>query len=427
MPNVAAALLWTTASILGSGEVPGYPGSAKCGLRPDPPPGMPDYVAMVDEVVVGPLSDLDEEVADRLHTVAIVCWRFLAEHYGLHDPPARRGAAFGLTRDWIADKERAIAAGAKALAASQERYRARHGVYADRIELLTDHTLPTPLHASVFRTPRGWWGRVDFDPGWSAHIPLGRADIACYVFAGEFPAEWPAVLAPGAPPAEAGQPRCRRGRWLEKANPATAFERIDHAVPGEVFKCAPRAVGDSPPPDAVVMLDWEVLATPPSEWDPRAHDIAHQRIICWRWIERMLGIRVRHGVIHALTKAGLETLRGEGYAALEALVAAQDRHRTRHGAFAERLEDLAGYGTPDFLEVRMIGAQDGWVARARAVFSWTGWLLPGSLADVECHAFGGAGTGDWETVGAERHGSLTEGRPACIEPKPASDPGSGGG
>lgn len=156
------------------------------------------------------------------------------------------------------------------------------------------------------------------------------------------------------------------------ASPAGGF------VPsGDEFKCGLRPGGDPGMPEVVILLDHEVYDGEPDDLMALADDIAYLEVVCWRWIELNYGVKVRSGGSYVLTKGWIEQTRKDRIGALEALVAAQDRHRERTGEFAARIEELADfgalsdYGLPSFLVIDLSRTGEGWQAWLEPKSDWS--------------------------------------------------------
>lgn len=187
------------------------------------------------------------------------------------------------------------------------------------------------------------------------------------------------------------------------------------------FKCGARPGGDPGMPNSVVLLDHEVYDGDVNELVRRSDEIASVEIVCWRWIELNYGVKVRGGGSHVLTKGWIEQTRKDRIAALEALVAAQDRHRERTGQYAGRIEELADfgalsdYGLPYYLVLNLSGTGDGWQARLEPKEDWSvGNHVPMSPI-YRCFAFAGKVPAKWEKMRRDGEPGPAERKPECFE------------
>lgn len=221
------------------------------------------------------------------------------------------------------------------------------------------------------------------------------------------------------------------------AIPTGVFERSS-----DVLKCPSRVGGDPNMPASVILLDNEVFEGEPEDlypWVSRESDKvtrpARERetgaaddyeplhsleVVCWRWVEANYEIRVRQGASYTLTKKWVERTRHDRIAALEAVVAAQDRHREQTGAYTADVEDLpgfgalSGYGLPGHLQLDLTRAGDGWTARLVPEEGWSTGPYTRMKPLYDCFAFAGEAPAEWEAMAAEQQAALTERQPVCF-------------
>lgn len=201
------------------------------------------------------------------------------------------------------------------------------------------------------------------------------------------------------------------------ASPAGGF------VPsGDELKCGIRPGAEPGMPDGVTLLDHEVYDGDVNDLMAMSDDIAFLAVVCWRWVELNYGVRVRVGGSHVLTKAWIERTRGDRIAALEALVAAQDRHRERTGRYASRIEELADfgalsdYGLPSFLVVDLNGGGDAWNARLEPKPDWSVGNHERVNPVYRCFAFAGEVPAGWDEMRRGGEPGPRAREPACYKP-----------
>lgn len=190
------------------------------------------------------------------------------------------------------------------------------------------------------------------------------------------------------------------------------------------FKCAPRVGGDPGMPETAIIIDHEPFEGDVSSWfEDHEDDVYWGEIVCWRWVEEHLGIRIRQGATYVLTRKWVEDTLQAGIASLEALIAAQDRYHRAHGSFADDLRFLSGfgafssYGLPEYLRLELQRTEGGWGARLEASESWlTAFRYSSPIPP--CYAFVGtppAEWDDWKGIGTEGPGDPIEGQPTCVD------------
>ena len=201
------------------------------------------------------------------------------------------------------------------------------------------------------------------------------------------------------------------------ASPAGGF-----APSPDELKCGARAGGGPGMPDAVVLLDHEVYDGDVNELVRKGDEIASVEVVCWRWIELNYGVKVRVGGSHVLTKGWIEQTRKERIAALEALVAAQDRHRERTGEYAARIEELTDFGAlsdhglPYYLVLNLSRTGDGWQARLEPKKDWSVGNHEPLSPTYRCFAFAGEVPANWERMRRDGKPGPGERKPECFEP-----------
>lgn len=186
----------------------------------------------------------------------------------------------------------------------------------------------------------------------------------------------------------------------------------------DLLKCSPRPDSAAGMPDAVVIIEEAVVEGDQRDWATLSaeHEIETAEIVCWKWVETHYGVQVKLGATYIRTKQQVERERTDGIAALEGLVAAQDRHRERHGTYAleaQALTDftLSGYGLPVFFEVEFDSVAEGWAARLVASTK-----MPGGLGfrPNACRVFVGSAPTEWRSM--RRDGQplqIKERQPVC--------------
>ena len=187
------------------------------------------------------------------------------------------------------------------------------------------------------------------------------------------------------------------------------------------LKRGTRPGGDPGMPNSVVLLDHEVYDGDVNDLMAMSDDIASVHVVCWRWVELNYGVKVRGGGSYVLTKRWIEQTRKDRIAALEALVAAQDRHRERTGEYAARIEELADFGAlpdhglPYFLVLDLSKTSDGWQARLEPKKDWS----EGNHEPVDpvyrCFAFAGEVPAKWERMRRDGEPGPVERKPECFE------------
>lgn len=168
-------------------------------------------------------------------------------------------------------------------------------------------------------------------------------------------------------------------------------------------KCTPRTDADGLP-DVVTIVDGEVVDS--ATFGIRVHGLAEDgdtglvELVCWRDVERMFGVRVRHGAWVLFTRSGqAEKTR----ASLRRLIAAQAAHRDAHGAYAKAPSRLPEDDPPPAVIVHFTTAADGWSARTEHRF----------LAQ-RCYAYAGPPPAGWEEVLDSATPALPEREAACF-------------
>ena len=213
---------------------------------------------------------------------------------------------------------------------------------------------------------------------------------------------------------------------------AGTLEFGDPTGSADVLRCDSRRVGGDPDmPVSVLVIDDELFEGDASTWyaDDNVYGVA---IVCWRWVEEYLGLEVRLGATYVLTQQYLERMRESRLASLEALIAAQDHHRNAHGAYAEELDDLSGfgvladYGVPKYMQLELVRTEAGWGAGVGATKRWLA-EFHGWEPARPCYAFVGTPPEEWKTIPNEDRSELVERQPVCLERRVADETGSEGG
>ena len=192
------------------------------------------------------------------------------------------------------------------------------------------------------------------------------------------------------------------------------------------LKCGVRPGGDPGMPVAVVLLDHEVLEGDGEDGriqiSSLPDDIYSVYVVCWRWIELNYGVKVRSGGSYVLTKGWVEQTRKDRIAALEALVAAQDRHRERTGEYAARVEELTDFGAlsdhglPYYLVLNLSRTDDGWQARLDPKKDWSEGNHEPIRAIYRCFAYAGTVPSKWEKMRSDGGPGPVARKPECYEP-----------
>lgn len=205
---------------------------------------------------------------------------------------------------------------------------------------------------------------------------------------------------------------------------STAFS-ADEMPTGDALKCSSgRSGGDPDMREAVLIVDGEALPGELEELDPAtvgSYDLSSYELVCWQWIETYHGVQVRYAGYVAYTRGYVERIRTNGTRALEAVIAAQDRHMDDHGAYAGGVEELpdlglSDYGLPGFFELTLERTNGGWSARVGPTAGW--------LAEFErrgsrygpldtCRAFSGSAPEQLESAVGEGEPAPRERQPFC--------------
>ena len=172
----------------------------------------------------------------------------------------------------------------------------------------------------------------------------------------------------------------------------------------DLLKCGARPGGSEGMPDAVMIIEEEVIGgdeVDRLDWNTLVaeYEIESLEVVCWDWVELHYGAQVRLGASYIRTKEQVERERTNGIAALEGLIAAQDRYRERHGVYAlnpEALTDftLFGYGLPVYFEVEFDAVAEGWAARLVAPMRTPRW---GARPPTACRVFVGSAPEEWRS------------------------------
>lgn len=189
------------------------------------------------------------------------------------------------------------------------------------------------------------------------------------------------------------------------------------------LKC-PGRVGDHPEMlEAVVILDdevieWDGSGYPPGYVDPG--DIALFTLACWQFIEEYYGVQTIAGGVYVRTKSYDQRLDESQLAALDAVIAAQDRHRDEHGGYAAGVEDLpgfalSGYDLPGYFELTLESRDGGWSAGVGPAAGWRMEFSRGgsSYWRSACRTFAGSAPEEWAAQRREGQPPLRERQPVC--------------
>ena len=200
--------------------------------------------------------------------------------------------------------------------------------------------------------------------------------------------------------------------WLPLGTPAPA---------ADVLKCGARGAAADMPDIAVILDDAVFVGEEASKFD-RAYitenvpGLSLVEVVCWNWVEKYYGAKVWQGGVLFYTKAYIERTRTNGTRALEALIAAQERHRDGHGEYAASVGELPGfalsdYDLPEYFELTLESGDGGWAARVGPSADWSMELRyrPG----FTCRAFAGPVPERWASARREGQPALRERQPVC--------------
>ncbi len=214
-------------------------------------------------------------------------------------------------------------------------------------------------------------------------------------------------LSPGGPPSTVGVP------VLEMSGSALS--------PGDP-KCSGRPGSHPDMPETVVILDDRLIEVEIPDFDLDDHDLENSDMhgfgfVCWRWIEEHHGFLVQSTGVYVVTVDWAERRQANQLAALEAMVAAQDRYRETNGKYASQVEELPGfgslgdYGLPSYFELDLTAADDGWGAVVRASRGWSQGVEYG--VPKGCFFFVGAVPEAWKTAVGGEGPEFRERQPVC--------------
>lgn len=203
------------------------------------------------------------------------------------------------------------------------------------------------------------------------------------------------------------------------------------ALSADALKCTPRGSGNADMLNWIMVLDDEVFEVETSELGYEIFEdenpVRYLEVVCWKWLEEHYGVQVLRGGMYAVTQNGMARHSEGQIAVLEALVAAQDRHREGHGKYADGVEELAGFGSltdhglPSHFVLQVTATGDGWAARVGTQAGGPGW---DGLYSA-CFAFVGAVPEKWKATNSEREAVLEERQPVC--PSSQTDTATGSG
>ncbi|MCY4573529.1 MAG: hypothetical protein OXF01_12095 [Gemmatimonadetes bacterium] len=199
--------------------------------------------------------------------------------------------------------------------------------------------------------------------------------------------------------------------WLPLGTPA---------LTADVLKCGSRAAAADMPNVAVILDDAVFSVVEASRVDPDflmgIPGLSLVEVVCWNWVEKYYGPRVRQGGVLLYTEDYVERTRTNGTRAIEALIAAQERHRDGHGEYAASVGELPGfalsdYDLPEYFELTLESGDGGWAARVGPAADWSQGLYyrPG----FTCRAFAGAVPERWASARREGQPALRERQPVC--------------
>ncbi|MYI07648.1 MAG: hypothetical protein F4059_10115 [Gemmatimonadetes bacterium] len=187
-------------------------------------------------------------------------------------------------------------------------------------------------------------------------------------------------------------------------------------------KCGGRPGSHPDLPETVVILDDRLIEVEIPDFDLDDHDLENSDMhsfgfVCWRWIEEHHGFRIQSTGVYVVTVDWVERREANQLAALEAVVAAQDRYRETNGQYAREAAELPGfgnladYGLPSYFELDLTATDDGWGALVRASRGWSQGVEYG--VPKGCIAFVGAVPDAWKTARGKEGPEFRERQPVC--------------
>lgn len=232
----------------------------------------------------------------------------------------------------------------------------------------------------------------------------------------------PVLLMPGAPVPSVGDP-VQGASVPALALAGSVLPVTDLAPSPEELKCRGRGGSPGDMLETVVILDDRVIEVEIPDFDFDDHSLTDADLysfgfVCWRWIEEHFGFRINSTGLYISTVDWVKRGRENQRAALGALIAAQDRHRERHGKYAHQVEELpdfgslADYGLPTYVELDLNATDDGWRARVSANTDWSSGVDHGDQT-TGCFAFAGAVSEAWMTALGKELPGLRERQPVC--------------
>lgn len=199
--------------------------------------------------------------------------------------------------------------------------------------------------------------------------------------------------------------------WLPLGTPLPAADAL---------KCGSRGAAANMPDVAVILDDAVFSVEEASRLDGdylrKIPDLSLVEVVCWNWVEKYYGPRVRQGGILLYTNAYIERTRTNGTRALEALIAAQERHRDGHGEYAATVGELPGfalsdYNLPGYFDLALETGDGGWSARVGPAADWSKDLY--YRPKFTCRAFAGDVPERWTSARREGQPALQERQPVC--------------
>lgn len=222
MPKLATATLLLFLGVAPTGVFDRPSEGSKC--RPRGPVGedMPHFIVLLDhEVHDGKPEDFRDWFkanAREIHSMEIVCWRWVEENYGVQ---VQSGAWYTLTEEWVEQTRKDRLAALDALVTAQDRHLEQTGEYAASVDDLpgfgapSDYGLPAHLVVDLRTAGGGWTARLTAKESWltGPYTFTGATTrmeplYDCLAFAGEAPFVWEAIAAKEGVELAARKPVC---------------------------------------------------------------------------------------------------------------------------------------------------------------------------------------------------------------------------
>lgn len=203
MSKLVTALLLLLVGVAPTGVFDRPSDTLKCPRRGWMGEDMAHSILLLDhEVHDGEREDLREWFENnvrQIHSMEIVCWRWVEENYGIE---VQSGATYTLTKQWVERTRNDRIAALEALVIAQDRHREQTGGYAANVDhlpgfgALSDYGLPTHLLVDLGTTGGDWTARLTAKESWlRGQYTQMKPQYDCFAFAGEAPAEWEEIAA----------------------------------------------------------------------------------------------------------------------------------------------------------------------------------------------------------------------------------------